>query len=233
MLLDVDPGVGGRLPGHVELHADLVELERRQLTGDERPRGPVQDLDVVIERVTGRDGDGVPEVVRVVALVVVADARVCADDGGSLVDPIGVDLRGDQRRAVSERPGVEDRRELAQHPELLHAPHACAHFRFVAAQSLREHGVRPRLERKVPLDCVQQLAVGVFELVDVQLAGLRLLEERFFAHAHVLHRAEADRTRQITARSRVRPAPCLRSRSHPAGRRARGPLGASRGRGTP
>ena len=130
-----------------------------------------------------------------VALVVVADTRVCADDGGSLVDPVGVDLRGDQRRAVSERPGVEDRRELAQHAALLHARHPSAHVCFFDAQSLREHGVRARLERKVPLDGVEQLAVGFFELVDVQLAGLRLLEERFFAHAHVLHRAEADRTR--------------------------------------
>src|SRR4029450_7834208 len=75
-------------------------------------------------------------------------------------------------------------------------------------------------------------AVGVFELVDVQFARARLFEERFFAHAHVLHRAEVAPARQITARCRVRRAPGLRLFRHHVGRRARGRRGASRGRDT-
>ena len=55
-----------------------------------------------------------------VALVVVADARVLADDRGGLVDVVGVDLRRDERRRVAERARVEDRRELAQHAGVLH-----------------------------------------------------------------------------------------------------------------
>jgi hypothetical protein len=56
----------------------------------------VQHLDVVVERITGRHRNRVPEVVGVVALVVVADARVRADDRGSFVDPVGIDLRRHQ-----------------------------------------------------------------------------------------------------------------------------------------
>ena len=111
--------VGRGVAGHVELHADLVELERRKLARDVRARLAVQHVDVLVERLAGRHGDRVPEVVVVVALVVVADAGMLADDRGGVVDAIGVDLGGDECRRVPERPRVEDRRQLAQHAEVL------------------------------------------------------------------------------------------------------------------
>ena len=111
--------VGGGVAGHVELHADLVELQRGEPAGDRGARRAVQHVDVLLERVAGRDRDRVPEVVAVVALVVVAHPGVLADDGRRLVDAIGVDLRGDEGRAVAERPRVEDRRQLPQHADLL------------------------------------------------------------------------------------------------------------------
>ena len=68
-------GVGRGVAGHVELHADLVELQRGQLAGDERAGVAVEHVDVLLQRLPGRHRDRVPEVVGVVALVVVAHAR--------------------------------------------------------------------------------------------------------------------------------------------------------------
>ena len=61
-----------------------------------------------------------------------------ADHRGGLVDAIGVDLGGDERRAVSERPGVEDRRELAEHAGLLHVGDALADLGLGDAEPLAE-----------------------------------------------------------------------------------------------
>ena len=176
VLEHVGLGVGGGVAGHVELHADLVELQRRQPAGDERARLAVQDVDVVLERVAGRDRDRVPEVVGVVALVVVAHAGVLADHRRGLVDAVGVDLRRDQRRAVAEGAGVEDGGELAQHAELLDPGDPRPHRGLVEAEALAERGVRAGLEREVPLDRVQQLAVEGLEVV---LAGRRGHRHRF------------------------------------------------------
>ena len=99
-----------------------------------------------------------------VALVVVADAGVRADDRGGFVDVVGVDLGRDERRRVAERTRVEDRRELAQHAGVLDLGDALAHLGLGHAEPLAEHGVRPGLEREVPLHGVEQLAVDVVEL---------------------------------------------------------------------
>ena len=77
-----------------------------------------------------------------VALVVVADARVLADDRGGFVDVVGVDLGGDERRRVAERARVEDRRELAQHAGVLDLRDAVAHLGLADAEPLAEHRVR-------------------------------------------------------------------------------------------
>ena len=182
-------GVGGGLAGHVELDADLVELERRQHPRDVRARLPVQHVDVGLEVVARRHGDRVPEVVGVVALVVVAHAGMPADHGRGLVDPVGVDLGRDQRGAVAERPGVEDGRELAQDTQLLHPGEAGHHVVLGDAEPLREHRVGPRIEREVPLDRVQQLPVEILEVVEAQLA-------------HRSHRGGRRRKRQITSPGR-------------------------------
>ena len=158
-------GVGGGVAGHVELHADLVERERGQPTGDERTGLPVQHVHVLLERVTRRHRDRVPEVVAVVALVVVADAGVRVDHRGGLVDAVGVDLRGDERRSVAERPRVEDRRELAQHAQLLDVRNRGTGVGLAEAETLAEHCVRTRVEGEVPLHRVQQLTIEVDQLV--------------------------------------------------------------------
>ena len=51
-----------------------------------------------------------------VAQVVVGDAGVGVDDLRGAVRVVGVDLGGDEHRRVAERPGVEDRRDLADDP---------------------------------------------------------------------------------------------------------------------
>ena len=58
-----------------------------------------------------------------VALVVVADSGVSADDRGCVVNSSGVDLGGDQARGVAECSRVEYRRKLAQHALTLHLVH--------------------------------------------------------------------------------------------------------------
>ena len=100
-----------------------------------------------------------------VALVVVADARVRADDRRRVVDPVGVDLGRDERRAVPEGAGVEDRRQLAEHPELLHARRSVTDLLLGEPESLAEHRERPGLEREVPLHRVEQLAIEHLEFV--------------------------------------------------------------------
>ena len=59
----------------------------------------------------GRDRE--PQVELVVAQVVVRDAGVRVDDSRRAVRVLGVDLGGDEHRAVAERARVEDRRDLA------------------------------------------------------------------------------------------------------------------------
>ena len=151
---------------------------------------------MLLERVAGRDRDRVPEVVRVVALVVVAHAGVGADHRGRLVDAVGIDLRGDERRAVAERAGVEDRRELTQHAELLDAGDTRAHRRFVETQALTEGGVGPGHQREIPLDRVEELAIEVFELVLAGCCGHR--------HAFIVARPEQTSAIQADPSSSVR-----------------------------
>ena len=127
----------------------------------------MQHVDVVVERVTRRDRDRVPEVVRVVPLVVVAHTGVHVDDGRGGVDTVGVDLRGHERRVVSEGTGVEDRRQLAEHVEVLEAADPVAQLGLGDAQPIGQHRVGRLGQREVPLDRVQQLAVEVLQLVDV------------------------------------------------------------------
>ena len=59
------------------------------------------------------DGEREPHVELVVAQVVVADAGVRVDDLRGAPGVLGIDLRGDEHRAVAERARVVDRRDLA------------------------------------------------------------------------------------------------------------------------
>jgi hypothetical protein len=71
---------------------------------------------VGLEVAPGRHGDRVPEVVVVVALVVVRDAGVSAHDGRALVDLAGIVPGGDEARGVAEGAGVEDGRDWRSTP---------------------------------------------------------------------------------------------------------------------
>ena len=103
-----------------------------------------------------------------VALVVVAHARVLADHRGRFVDVVGIDLGRDQRGRVAERAGVEDRRQLAQHPVLLDLRDAGAHGGLVDPQALGQHRVRAGIEREVPLHGVQQFAIEIVQRLVVR-----------------------------------------------------------------
>ena len=106
-----------------------------------------------------------------VALVVVAHARVPADDLGRFVDVVGVDLGRDERGGVAERAGVEDGGELAQHAVGLDLRDALAHLGLADAEALAERRVGSRLEGKVPLHGVEELAVEIVELVLIGPCG--------------------------------------------------------------
>ncbi len=95
----------------------LYKRDRRQRAGDERSRLAVQHVDVLGKRIAGRDRDRVPEVVVVVALVVVAHARVFADHRGGFVDVVRIDLGRDRARTSSRgRACRRWRRAGARHP---------------------------------------------------------------------------------------------------------------------
>ena len=69
-----------------------------------------------------------------------------------------------RRAPTSTRaPRVEDRGELAQHAVLLHLRHPGANRRFVDAEAFGEDRERTGVEREVPLDRVEELAVEVVE----------------------------------------------------------------------
>ncbi len=156
--------VGRGLAGHVELHADLVQLERRQLARHRRSGLAVQHVDVLVERLARRHRDRVPEVVCVVALVVVAHARVLVDDAprrrrcasGSTLAATSADVYPSAR--VSKI--AESWRST---PASLTRCDALADLGLGDAEPLAEHRVRRGVEREVPLHRVQELAVEVVE----------------------------------------------------------------------
>ena len=124
----------------------------------------MQHREVLVDVVTGRHGERVPEVVRVVALVVVAHARVLADHRGGFVDAVGVDLRGDERGLVAERARVEDRRELPEHARGLRGAQPFHHVGLGDPEPLAQCGERRGDQGEVPLDRIEQLFVEILEL---------------------------------------------------------------------
>ena len=115
-------GDGGRqrlgVALHLEVHVDLEELERRQLADRLGPGHLLQggERPLQAELGVGRRRDREPEVELVGPQVVVRDAGVRVDDLRRALGVLGVDLGGDQHRAVAEGAGVEDRGDLADDP---------------------------------------------------------------------------------------------------------------------
>jgi hypothetical protein len=150
---------------HVEVHADLEELERRELADRRRAGLLGEDVERALQAELGvlLDGDREPHVEVVVAQVVVADAGVRVDGLRGAPRVLGVDLGGDEHRAVAERPRVVDRRDLADDPVLEQQLHALEDDALVDAGLARHGGVRARLERELALHQVQQLLVELVE----------------------------------------------------------------------
>ena len=115
------------------------------------------------------------------AQVVVGDAGVGVDDRRRPLRVLGVDLGRDQHRLVAERPGVEDRRDLADDPLVEQAPGA---GEDVVELHLRLGGDQREglgVEREARLQQVHQPLVGLVERdrgAVLAAAGLRLRDLR-------------------------------------------------------
>jgi hypothetical protein len=84
-------------------------------------------------------------------------------DLGGAPRVLGVDLRGDEHRAVAERARVVDRGDLADDPVGEQRLDAGEDLLLGDARLAGHGGVRPRLEREAALHEVEQLALDVLE----------------------------------------------------------------------
>ena len=101
---------------HLEVHADLEQLQRRQLAhrlGAGSSRASTSSVPSRPSSRVGLGGDREPQVELVVAQVVVRDAGVGVDHLRGAVGVLGIDLGRHEHRGVAERARVEDRRDLA------------------------------------------------------------------------------------------------------------------------
>jgi hypothetical protein len=85
------------------------------------------------------------------------------DDLGGPVRVVRIHLGGHEHRAVAERTGVEDRRDLTDDPPRDEPAHPGENLLFTGLGELRDAGVRARLERKLPLHQVEEPLVEVVE----------------------------------------------------------------------
>jgi hypothetical protein len=184
---------------HLQVHADLEQLQRRQLahrlgTGLARQHleGPFEP-----ELGVGLRGDREPEVELVVAQVVVRDAGVLVDHLCRPVGMLGIHLRRHQHGGVPERAGVEDRGHLPDDALLEQPPDALHRLLF---RDLRERGdvlVGPRRDREAALHQVQQAPVDVIQrhrgavLAGAELrgrgrgaTGVGVLADQLFSASH-------------------------------------------------
>ena len=169
---------------HLQVHADLEELERRQLADrlgaglgrDHVERAVEPELRVRLDR------DREPEVEVVVAQVVVRDARMRVDELRRAVRERRVDLRRDEHRAVAERARVEDRRDLADDALVEQVLDALEHLGLVEAGEVRDGLERARVEREAALHQVEQLLVGVVERHRGAVLAAPDLRPRYVSH---------------------------------------------------
>src|SRR5690606_22403866 len=112
-------------------------------------------------RARGR-GDHEPEVVAVLALIVVVDRGVAADARGHFLQALG---RRSQRRerARPQTARCEHRAHPAYQPLRHHLPVSREHRFLAAADFLRDARERPRDEREVALPFVEQAEIGCVE----------------------------------------------------------------------
>ncbi len=139
LLRDALAGERRRVALHLEVHADLEQLQRRAAGGSTPRRSApasTSSVPVQAEPRVGLDGEREPHVEVVVAQVVVRDAGVGVDDLRGAPGVLGVDLGGDQHRGVAQRARVVDRRDLADDP-LRRAAAARARSDLLARRSAR------------------------------------------------------------------------------------------------
>ena len=172
LLLELDRLLGhgrlGQLVGaahELEVHADLEQLERRELADRLGAGELLQHVEGAVEAERGvlLHGEREPHVEVVVAQVVVAHARVRVDDPRGAPRVLGVDLRRDEHRAVAERAGVEDRRDLADDALVDELADARQHALLGHLERRRDGRVGPRLDREAALHRVEQALVEVVE----------------------------------------------------------------------
>ncbi len=143
-----------RVGREIEPEIDVEFLEQRQ----PQYRQPGLLLDACERpaqgRVRGRRGHE-PEVVAVLALVVVVHAQVAAHLPRHRVQPLG---RHRHRRegARADRIGAEHGCDAVDQPARLELPEAGDHVVFVEPARLRDLGEGPRRERKIALPGVEE-----------------------------------------------------------------------------
>src|ERR671911_1231931 len=147
---------------HIQGHPDLEELQGGQDAGLLGAAYVVQHVHSAFEPQAGvgRDGDGVPEVELVVALVVVGDAGVGVYGLGALVEPVVRDPGGDQARLVAEDARVEDSADLAYHPPPLERLYTPDDLVTRDSQLAPDGLERLPLQWDLALDPVEYLLVG-------------------------------------------------------------------------
>ena len=121
------------------------------------PRGLRAELRVRL----GRDRE--PDVELVVAQGVVAHARMGVDDRRGAPRVLRVDLGGDEHRGITQRAGVEDRRDLADDALVEQPLHARHHLLLCQLCLGGDVLVGPRGDREGALHQVEQPAVEVVE----------------------------------------------------------------------
>src|SRR5918994_283589 len=147
---------------HIQGHPDLEELQGGQNAGLLGAAYVVQNVDGAFESQAGvgRDGDGIPEVELVVALVIVGDAGVGAYGLGAFAQPVVRDPGGDQARLVAEDARVEDSADLAYHPPPLERLYTPDDLVTRDSQLAPDGLERLPLQRDLALDPVEYLSVG-------------------------------------------------------------------------
>src|SRR5215204_281822 len=146
---------------HVERDADLEELERGQDPGLLGAAYAVEDVHGAFESQPGIGGHRhrVPEVERIVSLVVVGDAGVGVYRFGTLGEPFGWYLRGHEARLVAEDAGVEDRADLADHPSSFQRLYPADYLVPGDPHLAPDRRKRLPLQRELPLDQVEYVLV--------------------------------------------------------------------------
>ena len=155
----------GRGALHLEVHADLEQLERRKLPDRLGALEVLEHVERALQAQTRLllDGDREPQVELVIAQVVVGHPGMLVDHLRRAVGMLGIHLGGHQHRGVAEGPRVVDRGDLADDPVVQQRPHPPHDLLLAEAGLASDRGVGPGLEREAALHEVEHPLVGLVE----------------------------------------------------------------------